>query len=244
VNPDTGLVWNGNWQVRIGDNEEDLRGLGHDFDLTFKLDSAKRPVIHGQDGISQKAAGAGHASHYFSLTHLLTRGSIELEGKRYQVEGTSWMDHEFFTGSTATSESGWDWLSLQLQDGSELMLYRLRHRDGSIDPYSSGTYVDSRGLSRYLNAGDFEMAPAGDTWTSPETNATYPLRWHVSIPKLQLTLDITTPLRTQEMTGKFGPSYWEGAIDSVGQFAGSPIRGTGYLEMTGYAKPGEQVIPR
>jgi predicted secreted hydrolase len=160
------------------------------------------------------------------------------------VEGTSWIDHEFFTGSMAANESGWDWLSIQLADNAELMLYRLRHKNGSIDPYSSGSYVDAYGKTQFLSAGDFTMTPAGATsWTSPATKATYPLRWHVSIPRLNLEMDVTTPLKNQELTGKFGTSYWEGAIDVAGDRDQSLLRGVGYLEMVGYAHSDSPVIP-
>jgi predicted secreted hydrolase len=244
VDEKAGLVWNGNWQARIGDREEELRGIGAKFGLGLKLESAKPPVIQGENGASQKAEGAGHASHYFSLTRLLTRGEIYVDGKTYRVDGTSWMDHEFFTGSMATDETGWDWLSVQLEDGSELMLYRLRHRDGSIDPYSSGSYVDAQGTSEFLAVKDFVMTPAGDNWTSAQTKVSYPERWHVSIAKLGLELDVTTPLRGQELVSGYGPSYWEGAIDIAGRRGGTALKGVGYLEMTGYAKPGEAVLPR
>ena len=247
----TGLVWNGNWQAHISEQDEELRGVADKFRLALELKPVKKPVIQGQNGVSQKAEGAGHASHYFSLTRLLTTGSIALDGKTYQVEGTSWIDHEFFTGSMAASETGWDWLSVQLGDGAELMLYRLRHKDGSIDPYSSGSYVDASGKSQFLSVSDFTMTPAADaansaadSWTSPATKATYPVRWRVSIPRLKMELDVTTPLRSQELASRFGTSYWEGAIDVAGTRDQSQIRGVGYLEMTGYAETGRPVIPR
>ena len=242
VDAGTGGIWNGNWEARIGGQEEDLRGIGRDFALRLKLISEKPPVIQGQNGASQKAAGVGHASHYYSLTRLLTSGSIEVGGKSYQVEGTSWMDHEFFTGSMAANESGWDWLSVQFDDGTELMLYRMRHRDGSIDPHSSGSFVDAQGKSYFLPAKDFAMTPAGEEWTSPDTKAKYPLQWHVAVPELHLAFDVTTQLHAQEMTGRFGPSYWEGAIEVAGARGGSAAHGVGYLEMTGYAEPGRQVL--
>jgi predicted secreted hydrolase len=262
VDARTGLVWNGNWQTQIADRDEaapgsavqqnspgnvNLSGIADKFALALNLKPVKQPVIQGQNGVSQKAEGAGHASHYFSVTRLLTTGSIDLDGKTYQVEGTSWIDHEFFTGSMAANEAGWDWLSIQLQDGTELMLYRLRHKDGSIDPYSSGSYVDASGKSQFLSAADFAMTPAADaadSWTSPATKATYPLRWHVAIPRLKLDLDVTTPLKSQELKGKFGTSYWEGAIDVAGSHDQSSLRGVGYLEMVGYAETGGPVIPR
>src|SRR6202453_1932165 len=238
-----GLVWNGNWQAHISEQSEELRGVAGKFSLALQLKPVKRPAIQGQDGVSRKAEGAGHASHYFSLPRLSTIGSIALNGKTYQVEGTSWIDHEFFTGSMAENETGWDWLSVQLADGAELMLYRLRHKDGSIDPSSSGSYVDASGKSQFLSAGDFTMTPTADTWTSPATKATYPVRWHVSVPRLNMQLDVTTPLRSQELASKLGTSYWEGAIDVVGARNQSPLRGVGYLEMTGYAETGKPVIP-
>ncbi len=154
------------------------------------------------------------------------------------------MDHEFFTGSMATNETGWDWLSVQLGDGTELMLYRLRHKDGSIDPFSSGSYVDASGKSQYLSSRDFTMVPAADSWTSPASKASYPVRWHVSIPRLKLELEITTPLRSQELASKFGTTYWEGAIDVDGSREQSSINGVGYLELTGYAEPGRPIIPQ
>jgi predicted secreted hydrolase len=244
VDAQAGMVWNGNWQAHISEQSEDLRGVAGKFGLALNLKPVKQPVIQGQNGASQKAEGAGHASQYFSVTRLLTAGSIDLDGKTYQVEGTSWIDHEFFTGSMAANEAGWDWLSIQLGNGTELMLYRLRHKDGSIDPYSSGSYVDASGKSQFLPASAFVMTPVADTWTSPATKATYPVRWHVSIPSLKMELNITTPLRSQELASRFGTSYWEGAIDVDGVRDQSPLRGVGYLEMVGYAEPGQPVIPR
>ena len=244
VDAETGLVWNGNWQAHIAEQSEELRGVAEKFGFALNLRPIKQPVVQGQDGVSQKAEGAGHASHYFSLTRLLTTGSIDLDGKTYQVEGTSWIDHEFFSGSMAANETGWDWLSVQLGDGAELMLYRLRHADGRIDPNSSGSYVDPSGKSQFLSAMDFAMTPAADFWTSPATKATYPVRWHVSIPRLKMDLEVTTPLRNQELASRFGTSYWEGAIDVAGARDQSRLRGTGYLEMTGYAETGRPVIPR
>jgi predicted secreted hydrolase len=230
-------IWNGNWQVRLTSGGQQLQAVSDEFSLRLDMNSPKPPVIHGKNGVSQKSEGAGKASHYVSFTRLLTRGTIELNGKQYAVEGSSWMDHEFFSSSMAEDEVGWDWLALQLADNSELMLYRLRRRDGSVEPYSSGTYVDAQGNGTFLALSDFTMQPAGANWKSPNTHATYPTAWHVTVPRYGLALDITTPVQAQELESrsKAGPSYWEGAIDILGTRSNSPIRGVGYLEMTGYA---------
>lgn len=238
INEQTHLIWNGNWQDQLDEHLHRLRAADGKFGIALDLEPTKQPVIHGRNGVSQKGEGEGHASHYISLTRMRTSGSIELNGATYQVEGASWMDHEFFSDAMNTNESGWDWLSLQLEDNTELMLYRLRHKDGSVDPYSSGTFIDAQGKSQFLALKDFTMTPAADTWSSPQTKGTYPIVWHVSVPRLALDLDISTPLASQELAGSIGPSYWEGAIDVNGRRGDSGLRGWGYLEMTGYGDSG------
>jgi predicted secreted hydrolase len=151
------------------------------------------------------------------------------------------MDHEFFSDSMDPTESGWDWLSLQLDDRSEVMLYRLRHRDGSVDPFSSGSYIDEQGRCTFLSLNDFSMTASGATWTSAQTKGSYPIGWHVAIPRLGLEADINTRLADQEIPSRFGPSYWEGAIDANGTRAGGTVHGVGYLEMTGYGARGKSV---
>ena len=232
-------VWNGNWQVQWGSGEQRLQALSDNFNLHLVMKSHKPPVIHGRNGVSQKSAGLGNASHYISFTRLLTSGSIELNGKTYAVEGTSWMDHEFSSNSLSQDEVGWDWLSLQLADDTELMLYRLRHKDGSVDPFSSGTYVDANGKSTFLALSDFSMTPLGETYASPNTGAVYPIAWRVVVPSLGLDLQVKTSLATQELAiaGNASLSYWEGAITIGGTRGGAPATGVGYLEMTGYARP-------
>lgn len=237
VDGQTGLIWNGNWQVRIEAPKQALHAIDERFAIHLELASAKPPVIHGQDGISRKAAGAGHASHYVSLTRLIASGNIDVDGATLPVEGTAWMDHEFFSESMDASESGWDWLSLQFNDNSEIMLYRLRHRDGKVDPYSSGTYIDAQGNSTFLSLNDFRMTPTSDTWTSRQTGGVYPIRWHVAVPRLGIDAAISTPMVNQEIPSSFGPSYWEGAIEANGTRAGNRLQGVGYLEMTGYSAP-------
>jgi len=96
------------------------------------------------------------------------------------------MDHEFFTHQLEADQVGWDWISIQLQDNTELMLFHIRRKDGSIDPYSAGTVVDARGDTAHLRKDEFTLEPAGATWASPATRAVYPLRWKISVPSSAL----------------------------------------------------------
>ena len=237
-----GRVWNGNWEICWqGGSDQKLQAIADRFELRFTLHSEKAPVINGENGVSQKAAGPGRASHYISLTRLMTKGRIRLGEKAFDVDGLAWMDHEFFTNQLESYQVGWDWLSVQLDDNTELMLFRIRRRDGSVDPYSAGTFVDARGASTPLRASEFVLQPANDVWTSSVTRAVYPVRWRISVPRLGVDLEAQTPLPEQEMAGgaRLLPSYWEGAVLLNGHKGSSAIRGAGYLEMTGYDRPFE-----
>jgi predicted secreted hydrolase len=242
VSGSDGRIWNGNWQIAWNGEEQALTAVDPRFELLFKLRSEKPPVIQGENGVSQKALGAGHASHYVSLTRLATSGSIVAGGKTFQVTGLAWMDHEFFTHQLENDQVGWDWFSAQLSDDTELMLYRIRRKDGSADPFSAATFVDARGQSTHLRSNEFSLRPAGETWTSPVTKATYPVQWKITVPRFGLELDLKTSLPSQELTSDAGtltPSYWEGAVRYEGTRAGAKIHGAGYLEMTGYDQPFE-----
>jgi predicted secreted hydrolase len=224
-------VWNGNWSAQWKDDAQVLSAITDDFRLNLQLTPAKPYVIHGQNGVSQKAGGAGKASHYVSFPRLAVQGEIHTT-ERHVVSGTAWMDHEWFTHQLEPDQRGWDWFSIQLEDNRELMLFQLRRNDGTIDPFSAGTYVDSSGRARHLARRDFSLRPLR-VWRSPKTKGEYPVEWQIAIPSLKLDLTCRAVLDSQELvTGRdAGPSYWEGAVD----FSGT-AQGSGYLEMTGYDK--------
>jgi predicted secreted hydrolase len=233
-------VWNGNWSVVWMNGEERLTALADSFVLSLSLHSQKPQVAHGVNGVSQKSAGTGRASHYFSETRLAASGSLTFYARQYSVTGLAWMDHEFFTHQLEASQVGWDWFSIQLDDNSELMLFQIRRRDGSIDPFSAGTFVDPRGNTRHLRATDFQLTPAASAiWTSPHTRAHYPVQWQIRVPCLDLTLALSTALPSQELvaTSNVAPSYWEGAVLLQGKKNSADVAGSGYLEMTGYDRP-------
>ena len=236
-------VWNGNWQAQwtldpalVGGGTQKLQAVADRFSFQLSLKPDKPPIINGEDGVSQKAEGRGKASHYISFTRLATTGEIVLDGKRFSVEGTSWMDHEFFSHELEGNQTGWDWFSLQLADHSELMLFRLRRKGGLLDPFSAGTFVDPRGQTRHLTGKEFSVTP-GKTWTSPATGGIYPVEWAVEVPTISFKATLHTPLAEQELTSnmRFGTNYWEGAIDVDASRRGRPLTGVGYFEMTGYA---------
>jgi predicted secreted hydrolase len=244
VSESLGRIWNGNWQIQWRGEDQELTAIDQRFQLHLSLHPEKPAVIHGENGVSQKAEGPGRASHYISLTRLATSGVVELGNKKLEVNGASWMDHEFFTHQLESGQTGWDWLSLQLDDHTELMLFRIRRKNGSIDPYSAGTYVDTNGKTTHLRSSDFSLEPVGEKWTSPVTGATYPIHWKIAVPKLGIELEAKTPLGSQELTGnsKLAPNYWEGAVVLTGQRNAQPLSGNGYLEMTGYDRP-VQIAP-
>jgi len=201
------------------------------LELTFH--PKKPPVINGEDGASQKAAGEGNASHYYSFTRLATSGTLTLSGKNYSVTGESWLDREWGTGQLGKKQVGWDWFSLQFDDASELMLYQLREDGGAVSPYSSGTYVGSDGTVTHLTANEFTLIPV-KTWTSTTTKASYPLWWTIDCPGLDLRLDCSPQLENQEFAAA-PVTYWEGAIRAGGTRGKKAVKAQGYLELTGYA---------
>jgi predicted secreted hydrolase len=232
------LVWNEDWSARLDDaGRHVLRAAGSRVGIDLVLDEGEGPIVNGVDGISQKGARRGNASHYYSLMRMPTRGTLSIDGERFDVTGASWMDHEFGTSFLEPDQQGWDWLSLQLDDGSELMLYQMRRADGGRDPHSSGTFVRPDGRVSHLTSSDFTLAPAGRVFSSPASGARYPVAWRVVVPGAGIELNVTTPLEDQELrtARSTGVTYWEGAVDAAGTIAGRNVSGRGYLEMTGYA---------
>jgi predicted secreted hydrolase len=230
-------VWNEDWEARGDERGRHLlRAMDETIGVDLTLASEKPPIVHGSRGISQKGAKEGNASHYYSLTRVATTGSILIEGERFEVEGASWMDHEFGTSFLEPDQRGWDWFSIQLDDGTDLMIFQIRRDDGSRDPHSSGTIVSASGASTAIGLGDFTLDSASP-WASPASGASYPLSWRVNIPNQALELEVRTPLPDQELRTErsTGVTYWEGAVEVTGTHEGRPVSGRGYLEMTGYS---------
>jgi predicted secreted hydrolase len=205
---------------------------GNGIDLT--LQSRKPPAIHGHGGISKKGPCASCASHYYSFTRLAARGTVLRAGKRYAVDGIAWMDHEYGSDQLTPQQVGWDWFAIQLDDDREIMLYRLRERNGTTTPESSGSLIDPAGRVTYLPLHAFTIAATG-SWRSPHTNALYPSGWRVHVDGVG-DLVLTPVMRDQELADPTGTSYWEGDVDVSDARTGKPV-GEGYVELTGYARP-------
>jgi predicted secreted hydrolase len=205
--------------------------------LNLTQQALKAPVINGLNGVSQKSAGLGRASHYYSFTRLQTRGTLRIGRETLQVEGQSWFDHEFGSSQLNRNQVGWDWISLQLSDGRDLMLYRLRLKNGGVEPFSSGTLVEKNGSSRHLKRADFSMIPVG-SWESPSTKGTYPARWKLAVPSAKLSLEVVPVMPEQELKPRRSGTnlaYWEGLVDARGTIGNRAVTAQGYVEMTGYA---------
>ena len=229
------LVWNEDWKVE-GDLKAHLIQMNdRGTRLSLRLSSTKPPVLHGDNGLSQKGEGEGRASYYYSLTRMKTEGEIAIDGKTEKVLGLSWMDHEFGSNQLREDQVGWDWFSLQLDDQTEIMLYLIRKKDGSPDPYSSGTLVKRDGTTKHLRLEDFQIEVLG-RWKSAKSGGNYPMKWKVTIPGEEIELAIDPEFTDQELITNRSTrvTYWEGAVQIRGTIQRKPMAGLGYVEMTGY----------
>lgn len=229
-------VWNEDWAAGLDGRDHVLRAGDGAYQLDLRLTATKPEVIHGVNGISQKGPSASNASHYYSLTRLDTSGRLTVGGETFAVTGQSWMDHEFGTSFLEEAQTGWDWFSIQLDDGRELMLFEIRRGDGRIDSRSSGTLVERDGRTTHIPFGEFALA-SSDMWRSPASQAAYPTAWTIDLPRYGLKLTARAAFENQELqtAESTGVTYWEGSINVEGTAEGRPLTGHGYLEMTGYS---------
>jgi len=225
-------VWIGDWSAQQVEDRFVLRADAPEFGLRLTLEPQSDPVLHGEAGLSMKRSDGSQASHYYSLPRSSTRGQLRIGKRELDVRGNSWMDHEFFTGSTPAEGLGWDWFSANLDDGRDLMLYRVRHPDG--DEYAFGTLMEGDS-SRRLDMTGATWTP-GSRWTSPTSGARYPVEWNIELPAESISLEVRALLDQQEVQAprSVGFSYWEGYCDYRVRMGEAEIGGEGYAELTGY----------
>jgi len=224
------------WSVEAEDETGSavrVRARDGSLTLDLRLAAAKPLVAHGERGLSAKSDEPGNASYYVGYTRMSARGRIGSDGQEAEATGEAWFDHEWSTSALGPAAVGWDWWSLQLDDGRELMLFEIRRADGSREPVSGGTLVASDGSTRRLLAADFQAEALG-SWTSPHSGAVYPARWRLRVPAEQLQLTVEPLVADQEL--RTGFVYWEGAVSVSGTSHGRVIAGRGYVELTGYAR--------
>lgn len=207
-------------------------------EISLVLTPEKPPVLHGTGGLSRKAPETDAVSRYVSLTRLRSEGWWTSGGKSEAVSGLSWFDHEWGSGAIGRETAGWDWFALHLLDGRDVMLYRMRARDGSASRFSSGTIVEKDGRATALGAGDFTIEETA-RWKSARSGGTYPAGWRIRVPRARIAAEIVPLVKDQELVTEKSTrvTYWEGACD-VRAIEGGAAIGRAYVEMTGYAGTG------
>ncbi len=225
-------VWNGDWRAWGGDGEHHLRAAAGPYLLRLELESVKPRVLHGPKGVGVVDMGQAGKSYYYSEPDLTGVGLFYVDGVRQVVEATVWMDHQWGSWQSHGGYVGWDWFSLRLDDGSQVMVFNFRDEAGEDQPESSGTWIAADGRARHLTSGDYVLQVL-ERWTSPYTGATYPVKWHLTVPDQGMDAVVEAAFPEQELPVGFGPIYWEGTVTVSGSASG-----VGFVEMTGYAEEG------
>lgn len=227
-------VWLEDWQVmERAPGVYHLRAAQDGIRLDLQLTDELGVILHGAQGYSRKGRAPGNASYYYSQPRLRAEGSLTVRGAAYPVSGLAWKDHEFSTGVLDEGQIGWDWFSLQFEDGRALMLFQLREAEGGISPFSSGTFIFADGRTAPLQNSDFDLNVTG-RWRSPRTGGEYPSGWQIRLRAPDCLLNIQPWMADQEVHFP-AVTYWEGAVGFTGTCAGQAVRGNGYVELTGYA---------
>lgn len=229
-------VWLDNWQLAsTGESLFPLRVLARadGVSVDLKLTAARGPVLQGQSGFSQKGPEQGNASHYYSFTRVPSSGLIHLGQQVHEVQGNSWIDREWGSSMLADKARGWDWFALQLDDGTDMMFYRLRKMDGSAAPWSQGLLLSADGQRQHLALDQLNLSTLS-WWKSPTSGICYPTSWRMQLAEKDLVLLVKPVLENQELEHAF--VYWEGAVDVTGTSGKSAVKGMGYMELTGYAQ--------
>ncbi len=204
-----------------------------DFALQLQLAATQPLLLQGQQGLSRKGPQAEQASYYVSQPQLAVSGSLHLQDQRFDIrEGRAWLDHEWSQALLHPDAVGWDWIGMNLADGSALTAFHLRRADGSA-LWNGGSFRQADGRLRVFAQGEVAFEPLR-RWTSPASQARYPVEWRVSTPAGVFSVRALVEDQELDSRASTGAIYWEG-LSELRDAAGTPV-GRGYLEMTGYAK--------
>jgi predicted secreted hydrolase len=224
-------VWTGNNTLNGTFKDMRLRAADSNKSIDLYLQPVKPLVLNGKKGYSRKSEESPLiASVYFSYTQMNTKGKLTIGDEVYAVKGKSWFDREISTRGLSEKQAGWDWFAVQLDDNREIMIYMLRNKDGSINRYSSGTFIYRDGTYRHLRGNEFSVKVLSH-YRSEKTGAQYPSQWEIHIPSETVNLRIAPLIQDQEVIAleSTGNYYWEGTCRVEGS-----ARGRAYVEMTGY----------
>jgi predicted secreted hydrolase len=212
----------------------EARIAAKDFALDLRFAETQTLLLQGNQGLSRKGPDEKQASYYYSKPHLAATGRIALQGQNFDIQGTAWLDHEWSQELLHPEAVGWDWIGMNLFDGSALTAFQLRRKDGSA-LWTGGSYrpPPASGLPTFIAHPGEVKFQALKPWTSPTTGAKYPTEWLVRTPADYYTVRAVIPNQELDSRNSTGAVYWEGLsdlFDSNGKHVGR-----GYLEMTGYA---------
>ncbi|NNE67577.1 MAG: carotenoid 1,2-hydratase [Pyrinomonadaceae bacterium] len=226
----------GDWSIReSGDSHVMRASISDDIVFEATVTPQKPVVLNGSKGDGVSFKDEGQASRYFSYTRMSLEGDLTFEGRTEHFDGSAWMDREFGTWTPTEKQQGWDWFSIQLENGTDLMVYQLRDSKNKVSDYSSGVLVGREGSYRNLNRKDFEVRATG-YWKSPNSGAVYPSGWIVEVPGEGLELRVEPLLRDQELDtrGTTMIVYWEGTCKVSGTQDENDVKGQAYVELVGY----------
>ncbi len=212
------------WQTVGGNGNDRLLTSSSDFRIDLLLKEASPPVMHGGSGLLNfKLAGT---SYYYSRPRMEIQGKLELGGEKKAVTGLAWFDHQW--GDFDVNKLGWDWFALQLDDGTDIMVYLLF--DPDHQPVLHTASFTQGGKTEIINATDFSVE-ATDNWTSEHSGIKYPMGWNLKIPnrKVELTLKPIANASEFDSRATTNKVYWEGAINIEGSHSGK-----GFVELSGY----------
>jgi predicted secreted hydrolase len=224
-------VWVGDWRMDQQDDRYLATVSGKEFSYALTMTPNAAPVLNGIEGFSRKVADPRHASYYYSRPQLAVNGTVTLSGKAQSVTGIAWLDHEWSSELLPDGAQGWDWVGLNLDDGSALMAFRMRGRDGA-ELWTAATFKPAKGPAAMPAREEVAFEPQR-TWTSARTGISYPVAWKLRVGSRNFELQPLMDDQELDSRRSTGAVYWEGAVRVLE--SGREI-GRGYLEMTGYGE--------